>query len=266
MRKDADLTEVYITKLMNLFYGKKENLYKNHFLIQDSNQILVKFIKNYKEYFFFQKECENLEFLNKVDGNSEFLDKIDQNSVLKFMITNFFIQNKDLNSGNFGFKKTKDQKLELIAIDFGRCYFGMDQYFIRFIEIMQDDIKKKDFFETKKFLICGTLYKLPLIINKKINEIPDQDFIKVFTQIFENFNEIKDLLKELKTKESESKNQNLFCPFSKEIENFEESLSQVKEMIDSFSKENEKSNFSQDQKSFEIAGIEIISSLEGKKF
>lgn len=211
MRKQViNIKEIYITKLMNLFYGGEENLYKTRSPLKDNSklqQILVKFIPNVYDYFKLESDIEK----SNDDKFNEIRERIDSESVLKFLISNFLIQNNDLNEGNILIKE-KNNKLKFIPIDFEIFVSEFKEEISKFTS----SIKNQDFESTKKYLIdyikdIEPRFKKQITRNNKkiqshidleyqLNRIPDNDFKEILTNMFSKYDEMNDMLNKYKEK------------------------------------------------------------------
>jgi hypothetical protein len=220
MRKGCEHpNEIYMTKLMNLFYQGEENLYKVRSPKVDGKEIqeiLVKFIPNVEKYGDFERMITNLDD----EKFNEIREKIDEKSVLRLLIANFLIQNIDINTGNI-LIKNQGEKIKLIPIDFAHFMTNEDfshlKNFNDDISDFKKNIKEKNFFEAKKILIEKYALKIESFKNKtfrngsiiqseidleyQLSRISDQEFKEILTEMFAEYKDMKKMLEEYKIKE-----------------------------------------------------------------
>lgn len=250
MRKEASHPkEIYMTKLVNLFYQGKENLYKVRSPRKQStelDQILVKFIPNVVQYSEFENKIEKLD-------DKEFnliREKIDEQSVLRLLIANFLIQNIDVNTGNI-LVKEQNNRIKLIPIDFS--YFS--KQFTQDIARFTNAIKEQNFTEAKQILINKYAKNIASFDNEKcrnneivqseidlryqLDKISDQQFRQILNEMFIQYDEMKSMLNDYAVKTPKEKYN---------IEEISEIIEQMKKSIDKLNSQNLDQTYNQKAK------------------
>lgn len=260
MRKQAEHpVEIYMTKLVNLFYQGQENLYKVRppkQKNQELQQILVKFIPNVRKY----DEFEN-KFKKKINSDEfdQMIEKIDKRGLLKLLIANFLIINLDLNRGNILLRENKNNT-ELIPIDFSgdinknsetieSKIFDFisklqNQNFKEMKEILINDyaIKFSNCFQNSYKINDNKMIKSIIDLDYQLSRISDEEFKEIITGMFSKYDEMKSIFNEHKEiisndikntkKKLESLKQNIEnIENIKEIEKINDRLDLLKQVI-----------------------------------